>query len=69
MIKENVQDFQDLTLSLPTEKVRKIQEQCIEILNQPSVLVRTLSKLFGGLASSAVAILSAPLHYRALQHQ
>ena len=29
---------------------------------------RTQSKLIGILASTAVAILSAPLHYRALQH-
>lgn len=42
---------QDMTLSLPIENARKLQGQCNEILSQASVLIRTLSKLIGGLVS------------------
>ena len=38
-------------------------------LNQPSVLIRTLRKLFGRLVSSTAAILPAPLQYQDQQHQ
>ena len=60
---------EDMTLSLQTEKVRKMQKQCREILSQQLVLVRTLNKLICRLASSALAILPASLQYRKLQHQ
>ena len=44
---------QDMTLSLPTKKKRKIQEWCKEILSQPSVSIRTLSN-----SSSTTSVLS-----------
>ena len=51
-------NFQDMILRLPIEKVRKIQEQSKKILNQPSLSIRTLSKLIGRIISSAVAIVA-----------
>ena len=36
-----------MALSLLTEKVRKIQEHCKDILNQPSFSIRTVRKLNG----------------------
>ena len=60
---------EDITLSLQTEKARKMQKQCREILSQQLVLVRTLKKLLCRLASSALAILPASPQYRKLQHQ
>ena len=42
---------QDMTSSLPIENARELQEWCKEILNQPSILIRTLSKLIGRLVS------------------
>ena len=59
---------QDMTLSLPKDKILKIQEQCKEILSETLTSIRTLSKLINRLGSTAVAILPALLQYRALKH-
>ena len=56
---------QDVTLSLPKQKILKNQEQCKEILSQPSTSFRTL---IDRLASTPVAIVPAPLQRRVLQH-
>ena len=58
-----------LTLSLPPEKVTKIQEECRQVLQQRSVRVRQLSHLIGMLTATILAVLPAPLHYRHLQMQ
>ena len=63
-----VVNSQDMTLSLPTEKILKIQQQCKEILSLKLTSIRALSKLSGRLASKATAILPATLQYKALQH-
>ena len=58
-----------LTLSLPPEKVTKIQEECRQVLQQRSVRVCQLSHLIGMLTATILAVLPAPLHYRHLQMQ
>ena len=45
-------------------KVCRISVERQSFLNQPSVLIRTLRKLFDRLVSSTAAILPAPLQYR-----
>ena len=62
-------DSGEMTLSLPKEKLLKVQNHCQEILENGKVTVRELSKLIGRLSSTAIAVLPAPLHYRHLQHQ
>ena len=58
----------DLSLSLPRDKIRKIQSKCQDLLNTPVTTVRELSvKLPGILSSSIQAVFPAPLHYRYLQ--
>ena len=55
-----------LSLSLPPEKVTKIQEECRQVLQQRSVRVCQLSHLIGMLTATILAVLPAPLHYRHL---
>ena len=57
----------DLSLSLPRDKIRKIQSKCQDLLNTPVTTVRELSKFLGLLSSSIQAVFPAPLHYRYLQ--
>ena len=56
-------------MSLPKEKLLKVQNHCQEILEKGKITVRKLSKLIGRLSSTAIAVLPAPIHYRHLQHQ
>ena len=58
-----------ITLRFPKEKLLKVENPCQEILEKEKVTVRELSKLIGRLLSTAIAVLSAPLHYHHLQHQ
>ena len=58
-----------MTLSLPKEKILKVQNYRQEILEKGKVTVRELSKLIGRLSYTAIALLPAPLHYHNLQHQ
>ena len=62
-------ESQNMTLSLPQEKVEKIKNQCKEFLKESLVTARELSKLIGRLSSTALAVLPAPLQYRTLQHE
>lgn len=62
-------DSMNLKLSLPQEKVDKIISQCKSLLSVPKVSVRELMKLIGRLSSTAIAVLPAPLQYRAMQRQ
>ena len=57
----------DLSLSLPRDKIRKIQSKCQDLLNTRVTTVRELSKFLGLLSSSIQAVFPAPLHYRYLQ--
>ena len=57
----------DLSLSLPRDKIRKIQSKSQDLLNTPVTTVRELSKFLGPLSSSIQAVFPAPLRYRYLQ--
>ena len=57
----------DLSLSLPRDKIRKIQSKCQDLLNTPITTVRELSKLLGLLSSYIQTVFLSPLHYRYLQ--
>ena len=58
-----------MTISLPLQKKEQIILQCKNILNHSGVSLRQLTQLIGRLLSTAIAILPAPLQYRALQCQ
>ena len=60
-------DSVNLSLSLPRNKIRKIQSNCQLLLENPVTSVRELSKFLGLLSSSIQAVFPAPLHYRYLQ--
>ena len=62
-------DSGEMTLTLPKEKLLKVQNRCQEILENEKVTVRELSKLIRRLSSTAIADLPALLHYLHLQHQ
>ena len=62
-------DSGEMTLTLPKEKLLKVQNHCQEILEKEKVTVRKRSKPIGRLSSTAIAVLPTPLHYRHLQHQ
>ena len=54
-------DSQNMTLTLPQQKVAKIKTQCKELSEKSLVTVRELRKLIGPLSSTAVAALPAHL--------
>ena len=56
-----------MTLSLPTEKMKKIKKLCQTILRSDVTTVRQLSEIIGNLTASLQAVQQAPLHYRYLQ--
>ena len=62
-------DSGEITLSLPKEKLLKVQIPCQKILEKGKVTVRELSKRIGRLPSTAIGVLPAPLQDRQLQHQ
>ena len=53
-------DSGEMTLSLPKEKLLKVQNHCEEIPEIGKVTVRELSNLTGRLLSTAIAVLPAP---------
>ena len=57
----------DLSLSIPRDRIRKIQSKSQDLLNAPVTTGRELSKFLGLLSSSIQAVFPAPLHYRYLQ--
>ena len=59
----------EMTLQLPQEKKNQIVTQCQGLLEKSNVTIRELTRLVGRLSSTAVAILPAPLQYRAIQRQ
>ena len=62
-------DSINMKLSLQQEKVEGIILQCQMMLSAKKVSIRDLMKLIGRLSSSAIAVLPAPLQYRAIQRQ
>ena len=56
-----------MTLSLPPEKIAKLQKECRHASNQGRQTARQLAHLIGMMTSCIPAVLPAPLHYRALQ--
>ena len=59
----------EMTLTLPQEKKGKIMKQCQNLLGKLSASIRKLSQLISRLASTAMAVLPAPSHCRAMQRQ
>ena len=62
-------DSLELKSSLPKEKMENIVSQCQDLLKAKTVTVRELTQLVGRLSSAAIAVLPAPLQYRAMQRQ
>ena len=58
----------NLSLSLPTDKIKKVRQNCQRLLDNPVVTVRELAKFLGLLSASVQAVFPAPLNYRYLQH-
>ena len=54
-------DSNKMDISLPEEKIVKIQNQCQTLLSQKTVSVRELTQLIGRLSSTVIAVLPAPL--------
>ncbi|XP_070556878.1 uncharacterized protein [Ptychodera flava] len=57
----------DMTISLPLEKVSRLQLDCQELLLKKSVTVRCLSRVLGRMTAAVEAVTVSPLHYRAIQ--
>ena len=58
-----------MRISIPSEKLRKIQQDAQKMLHQASVLVREIARFVGKTTATMRAIPLAPMHYRALQMQ
>ena len=59
----------EMTFRIPTARVKQIKNDTKRILQKEQVTVRELAHIVGVLASTRLAVLPAPLHYRALQGQ
>ena len=57
----------EMTLTFPQEKKEKIVKQCQDLLGKSSTSISELNQLVGCLASTAIAVLPAPLQNRAMQ--
>ena len=62
-----VQHQLPMQISLPQEKMRKIQQDSSRLLAQQSVSVRQITQFVGKTTAILRALPTAPLHYRALQ--
>ena len=58
-----------MSVSLPQDKKNKIISQCQRILEEKAVSIRELTQMLGRLSSTAIAVLAAPLQYRAIQRR
>ena len=56
-----------MDISLPAQKMRDIRVECRRLLRDKVTTVRKLARLVGMLIATNLAVLPAPLHYRALQ--
>ena len=59
----------DMIISVPLDKITKIQEKCTNVLNLGHASVLTLEKLVGTMESLKPATPLATLHFRSLQSQ
>lgn len=60
-------DSVSMTICLPLKKVKDIKQKCSRLLRDKVATVRQLSQIIGTLVATNLAVLPAPLHYRALQ--
>lgn len=60
-------DTREMELRLPPEKVLRLQKECRHALNQRSLSARGMLHLLGKMTATILAVLEAPLRYRALQ--
>ena len=58
-----------MQISLPQERMRKIQQDSNQLLAQQSVSVQQIAQFVGRATATLRALPTAPLHYRALQFQ
>ena len=58
---------QPMTLSIPQEKMRKIQQDARRLLIKSTPTVREVAQFVGKASATIRALPTAPLHYRALQ--
>ena len=56
-----------MTINLPPEKGRKIQQDAVRLLKSQSISARELAMFIGKTVATSRAVTQAPLHYRALQ--
>ena len=59
----------EMLFRLPQTRVRLIRSECKKLLQKEHVTVRELAHTVGTLTATRLAVLAAPLHYRALQAQ
>jgi len=59
----------EMSFKLPPAKVKQIRDECKRFLRESKVTVRELAHIVGMLVGTRLAVLPAPLHYRALQAQ
>lgn len=57
----------EMTLAVPSEKLKGLQAECRKLKSGHMTTVRTLAHVIGLMTSVSLAILPAPLHYRGLQ--
>jgi len=60
-------DSRQMTLSLPQDKMHKIEKECRHLMNKRQATVRLLAHVIELLNSTVQAVLPARLHYRGLQ--
>jgi len=58
-----------MTVALPAAKIKGIQTDTAKVLQKETIGLKVLSQLLGKLVAPKPAVLVAPLHYCALQHQ
>ncbi|XP_078616244.1 uncharacterized protein LOC144884664 [Branchiostoma floridae x Branchiostoma japonicum] len=56
-----------LTFSLPEEKVMNLVQTCSSLQGSQQISLRQLARVLGKMTASVLAVLPAPLYYRALQ--
>ena len=58
---------QNMTITLPSEKIHSIQKEATHLLSLDTVQVRTFAHFIGTLVATRPAVPTGPLQYRALQ--
>ena len=64
-----VTNFKEMTMSLPEEKLQKVQLQCLDLYQSPQVSILQLKKGLEHLLSTIQTVLPARLNSRFLQQQ